>query len=119
MATINRKTVTIDATDKVLGRLASQIAFTLIGKDDPIYQAHIDAGSIVIVENCDKIKVTGKKFTDKLYHHHSNHPGGLHTQTMREMWQQKSPAEVLRKAVSRMLPKNRHRTNRMLRLKIS
>lgn len=115
---IERKTITIDASGKILGRLATQIAFALIGKTSAAYQPHIDAGDKVIVTNVDKMKVTGKKMEQKLYHRHSGHPGGLHTRTMRDMWE-KSPAKVLEAAVSRMLPKNKHRTNRMKRLSIS
>lgn len=119
MANIERKIVTIDASDKILGRLATQIAFALIGKTEVAYQPHIDAGAKVVVTNVDKIKVTGNKFTEKLYHRHSGHPGGLHTRTMRELWELKGASEVLRMAVSRMLPKNKHRTNRLKRLSIS
>lgn len=118
MATINRKTTTLDAADKIVGRFASQVARALMGKNDPAYQPHIDAGDIVIVENVGKMKVTGSKLVQKEYFHHSGHPGGLSRRTMGEMWE-KSPASVLRAAVSRMLPKNRHRKNRLLRLKIS
>lgn len=118
MATINRKTVTFDATDKIVGRLATQIARALMGKNDPAYQPHIDAGDVVIVENVSKMKVTGKKAEQKVYYHHSGHPGGLHAKTMRALWDE-SPVKVLRAAVSRMLPKNRHRKSRLMRLKIS
>lgn len=118
MATINRKTVTFDAADKIVGRLATQIARALMGKNDPAYQPHIDAGDVVVVENVAKMKVTGSKFTQKEYFRHSGHPGGIYRRTMREMWED-SPASVLRTAVSRMLPKNRHRKSRLLRLKIS
>lgn len=117
--TTERKTVIIDASGKILGRLASQIAFVLIGKTDVSYQPHIDAGAKVVVTNVDKITVTGKKMTEKLYHRHSGHPGGLHTRTMRELWEGKGASAVLRMAVSRMLPKNKHRTNRLKRLSIS
>lgn len=117
-AKINRQTVTIDVNGKILGRVASDIAMHLMGKKSAAYQPNVDAGDIVMVTNVAKIKVTGNKMEEKLYHHHSGHPGGLHTKTMRQMWE-KDPADVLRAAVSRMLPKNKHRTARMLRLKIS
>lgn len=118
MATINRKTVTLDATDKIAGRFASQIARELMGKTDPAYQPHIDSGAVVHVSNVDKMKFTGNKVVQKVYHHHSGHPGGLHSKTLGALWAE-SPAKVLRAAVSRMLPKNRHRKSRLLRLKIS
>lgn len=115
---INRKTLKLDATDQVLGRFASQIARALMGKNNPAYQPHIDAGDVVYVENSSKMKVTGNKTVQKMYHHHTNHPGGLKTKSLGTMWNE-SPTKVLRLAVSRMLPKNRHRKSRLLRLKIS
>lgn len=113
-----RKTVKLDASGKILGRLATQIAMSLMGKTSAAYQPNVDAGDLVVVTNVAGIKVTGKKYEDKLYFHHSGHPGGIHQKTMRVMWE-KDPASVLRAAVSRMLPKNKHRTNRMKRLSIS
>ncbi len=118
MATIERKTYTVDATDKILGRLATDIAMHLMGKTNVNFQPHIDAGDHVIVSNVAGMKVTGAKYEDKLYHHHTGHPGGLRTKTMRQMWE-KNPGDVLFAAVSRMLPKNKHRKPRLLRLKIS
>ncbi len=118
MATITRKTYSVDASGKILGRLATDIAMHLMGKTNANFQSHIDAGDEVIVTNCEKILVTGKKYEEKEYHHHSGYPGGLKTKTMRQMWE-KDPREVLKAAVSRMLPKNKHRTARMLRLTIS
>lgn len=118
MATITRKTYSVDASGKILGRLATDIAMHLMGKTNANFQSNVDAGDEVIVTNCEKILVTGKKYEEKEYHHHSGYPGGLKTKTMRQMWE-KDPREVLRAAVSRMLPKNKHRTARMLRLTIS
>lgn len=118
MTNAERKTVTFDATDKILGRLATQVAMALMGKTSAAYQPHIDAGDSVVVENVGKLKVTGKKMVQKKYQHHTGHPGGLKTKTMEQMWA-KDPGDVLRAAVSRMLPKNRHRKNRLMRLKIS
>lgn len=118
MATITRKTYTIDASGMILGRLATDIAMHLMGKTSPAFQPNVDAGDKVVVTNVAKIKVTGKKYEVKEYHHHSGHPGGLKTKTMRQMWE-KDRADVLRAAVSRMLPKTKHRTARMLRLNIS
>ena len=116
--TTERKTYSVDATGKILGRLASDIASHLIGKTNPSFEKHIDGGDFVVVTNVAKMTVTGKKYEDKEYHHHTAHPGGLRTKTMRQMWE-KDPADVLRAAVSRMLPKNKHRTARLLRLTIS
>lgn len=116
--TTKRDVYKVDAAGKVLGRLATDIATHLIGKHKPSYQPHIDAGDIVEVENIEQIAVTGKKMEQKLYHRHSGYPGGLKTKTMEELWAQ-SPAKVLEAAVSRMLPKNKHRNERLKRLKIS
>jgi large subunit ribosomal protein L13 len=118
MKTIERKTYSVDASGKVLGRLATDIARHLMGKTSASYQPHIDAGDIVIVTNVAKMKLTGNKMDQKLYYRHSGHPGGLKTQLLRNRWE-KDPADVLKAAVSRMLPKTKARTARLLRLKIS
>jgi large subunit ribosomal protein L13 len=118
MANIERKTYTVDASGKILGRLATDIAMHLMGKTNVGFQSHIDAGDYVVVTNAAGIKVTGKKMEQKLYHHHTAHPGGLRTKSMAQVWE-KDPTDVLRRAVSRMLPKTKHRTARLLRLTIS
>lgn len=118
MPTIERKTYSVDASGKILGRLATDIAMHLMGKTNANFQPNVDAGDIVLVTNVAKMIVTGKKYETKEYHHHSGHPGGLKTKTMRQIWE-KDPADVLHAAVSRMLPKNKLRTGRLLRLKIS
>ncbi len=118
MTNAERKTVTLDATDKILGRFATEIAMALMGKNSVAFQPHVDAGDNVVVANVGKLVVTGNKMSQKLYHHHTGHPGGLRTKNMATMWQ-KSPADVLRFAVSRMLPKNKHRKERLMRLNIS
>ncbi len=118
MANIVRKTYTVDAAGKVVGRLATDIAMHLMGKTNVAFQPHMDVGDIVVVTNAGKMTVTGKKFEDKVYHHHTGHPGGLRSKTMRQMWE-KDATTVLRAAVSRMLPKNKHRKARLMRLKIS
>lgn len=115
---MQRNTYTIDATDKVLGRLATDIAMHLMGKHLPSYQAHIDAGDVVIVENVAKMKITGKKLDQKVYRRHSGYPGGLKEKPMSRLMEE-SPEEVLKAAVSRMLPKNKLRNPRLNRLKIS
>ncbi len=104
-ADIQRKWLVIDATDKTLGRLASEIASILKGKKKPIYTPFIDTGDYVIVVNAEKIAVTGKKLTDKIYRRHSGWVGGMKETTLSEMMEKK-PEEVIRLAVKGMLPKN-------------
>ena len=94
----------VDATDKVLGRLASQIALRLRGKHKPIFTPHMDTGDFIVVTNVDKIKVTGNKAEDKLYHRHSGYPGGVRTVSFAQL-QQRFPGRALEKAVKGMLPK--------------
>jgi large subunit ribosomal protein L13 len=101
---ITRDWYVIDANDKVLGRLASGIAHRLRGKHKPIYTPHIDTGDFIVVTNVDKIKVTGHKQDDKLYHRHSGYPGGVRTTSFSKM-QQRFPGRALQKAVKGMLPK--------------
>jgi large subunit ribosomal protein L13 len=95
----------IDAEGKVLGRLATEIARRLRGKHKPIYTPYVDTGDFVIVVNAGKVKLTGKKLTDKIYYRHSGYPGGL-TETPAGKMLQEKPGEVLRLAVRGMLPKN-------------
>ena len=94
----------IDATDKVLGRVASEVALRLRGKHKPIYTPHVDTGDFIVIVNADKIRVTGNKAEDKLYHRHSGYPGGVTTTTFAKM-QQRFPGRALEKAVKGMLPK--------------
>ena len=94
----------VDASDKVLGRLASQIAHRLRGKHKPEFTRHIDTGDFIVVVNVEKLRVTGNKAKDKLYNRHSGYPGGLYTTNFEKM-QAKHPARVLEKAVKGMLPK--------------
>lgn len=118
MANIERKTYTVDASGKILGRLATDIAMHLMGKTNANYLPNVDAGDYVVVTNVAGIKVTGKKMDQKVYHHHTHYPGGLVTKQMSKVWAE-DPADVLRRAVSRMLPKTKARTARLLRLTIS
>ena len=113
---IKRKTHTIDATDQVLGRLATQIATLLIGKGKESYRPNDDNGDIVIVKNTKKMKITGKKLDQKLYYHHSGYPGGLKTKKMGDVFKN-DPNQVLHKAVYNMLPKNKLRKPRIKRLR--
>lgn len=103
-ATIDRKWYVVDATDMTLGRLASEVAKVLRGKNKPIFTPHIDCGDNVIVINAEKIKVTGKKMDQKVYYHHSDYIGGLKEATLREKLEKK-PEQVIELAVKGMLPK--------------
>lgn len=103
-ATIDRKWYVVDATDMTLGRLASEVAKVLRGKNKPIFTLHIDCGDNVIVINAEKIKVTGKKMDQKVYYHHSDYVGGLKEATLREKLAKK-PEQVIELAVKGMLPK--------------
>lgn len=103
-ATIDRKWYVVDATDMILGRLASEVAKVLRGKNKPIFTPHIDCGDNVIVINAEKIKVTGKKMDQKVYYHHSDYVGGLKEATLREKLAKK-PEQVIELAVKGMLPK--------------
>jgi len=117
MNEIIRENHKIDATDMVSGRLATQIAMILRGKNKPTFVPHVDAGDFVIVENALKMKFTGKKLAQKDYYHHTMYPGGLKTTPMAKIYKN-DPAEVIRRAVYGMLPKNRLRDNMMKRLTI-
>ncbi len=103
-ATIDRKWYVVDATDKTLGRLSSEIAKVLRGKNKAIFTPHIDTGDYVIVINAEKIKVTGKKLDQKIYYHHSDYVGGMKEATLREKLNKK-PEQVIELAVKGMLPK--------------
>ncbi len=103
---IERKWWLINAEDKVLGRLATEVAVLLRGKKNPKYVDFMDSGDFVVVINAEKIKVTGKKIEQKKYYSHSGYPGGLKEKTLKELLDKK-PEEVIRKAVWGMIPKNK------------
>lgn len=103
-ATIERKWYVVDAANMTLGRLASEVAKVLRGKNKAIFTPHIDTGDYVIVVNADKVKVTGKKLDQKVYYHHSDYVGGMKEATLREMMDKK-PEKVVELAVKGMLPK--------------
>ena len=103
-ATIERKWYVVDAEGKTLGRLASEVAKVLRGKNKAIFTPHIDTGDYVIVINAAKVKVTGKKLDQKIYYHHSDYVGGMKETTLREMLAKK-PEKVIELAVKGMLPK--------------
>ena len=107
----------IDASDKVLGRLATRIATILMGKDKVIYSPHQDVGDEVIVLNASKVKITGKKRSEKVYKRYSAYPGGLNLETLEKMMVKK-PDYVIRHAVKGMLPKNRLAAKLLKKLRI-
>lgn len=112
---MERKEHKIDATGKIAGRLASEISVILQGKHKTSYQAHIDCGDIVKVSNIKNIKFSGNKVDNKVYYRHTGYPGGIRTKQLKELIKD-NPAEVLRKTIYNMLPKNRLRANMMKRL---
>ena len=103
--TVTRDWYVIDGTDKVLGRVATEVARRLRGKHKPTYTPHVDTGDYIIVTNVEKIRVTGKKFTDKMYHHHTGFPGGIKSISFDKL-QDKNPEKIVELAVKGMLPKN-------------
>lgn len=106
-----------DASGKILGRLAAEVAKKLMGKDKVTYTPHIDGGDYVIVTNIDKIVVTGKKMTDKIYYNHSGFPGGIRARQLQTILE-KRPEELLMLAVKRMLPKNKLGREQLTRLRV-
>ena len=117
METTERKTHTIDAEGQALGRLATKIAMILRGKTKSTFDPAKDEGDFVEVTNCDKVKLTGKKMEQKVYQHHTTHPGGLRTKKVKDVFN-KDSGEVLKRAVWGMLPKNKLRDRMIKRLKI-
>lgn len=115
--TRNREWVVFDAADQTLGRLATRIADTLRGKNKPEYTPHIDTGDFVVVINAEKVKVTGKKLTDKIYYRHTGYPGGLRERTLQEQLDRR-PEEVIRTAVKGMLPRTKMGRAQLVKLKI-
>ena len=101
-----KKWVVIDATDTPLGRVASTAASIIRGKTKPIYTPHVDTGDNVIIINAAKVKLTGKKWDDKIYYHHTGWPGGIKSVTAKQMLE-KQPSGLLKKAIQGMLPKTR------------
>ena len=101
---VKRDWFVVDATDKVLGRLATEIARRLRGKHKPEYTPHVDTGDFIVVVNVEKLRVTGAKAEDKKYYRHSGYPGGIYVDSFTKL-QQRAPARVLEKAVKGMLPK--------------
>jgi large subunit ribosomal protein L13 len=102
---VRREWFVVDATDKILGRLATEVARRLRGKHKPEYTPHIDTGDHIVVVNADKIRVTGNKLEDKVYHRHTGYPGGIRSVVLKDLLAQ-HPERVIEKAVKGMLPKN-------------
>ncbi|MBI4435419.1 50S ribosomal protein L13 [Candidatus Uhrbacteria bacterium] len=109
---------TIDATGKAPGRLATEVTRILIGKNKTSFTPHIDDGDHVQVVNAAKMVLTGKKLTQKVYSHHTTYAAGLRQKKLSTVWAE-DPGDVLRRAVSRMLPKNKHRSARLKRLVVT
>ncbi len=107
----------VDATDKTLGRICTQIANRLRGKHKPEYTPHVDTGDYVVVVNADKVKVTGRKATDKLYYHHTGYPGGIKSVSFNQLMQ-KSPERAIEMAVRGMMPKNKLSSAMLGKLKV-
>ncbi len=116
-ADIKRDWYIIDATDKVPGRIATVIADKLRGKDRAIFSPHMDCGDFVIIINAEKVKITGNKMENKLYHRHSGFPGGYRNMNTQEMLEKK-PEKVMELAIRGMLPRNRLRDGFMSKCKI-
>jgi large subunit ribosomal protein L13 len=114
---IQRDWHTIDATDKVLGRMASRIAMILQGKTKPIYTPHVDTGDFVVVTNAEKIKLTGNKMNEKVYYTHSGYPGGFKEIPIKK-WMDKHPDRIVTLAVKRMLPKTKLGNAMLKKLKV-
>lgn len=116
-AEIERKWFVVDAEGQTLGRLATQVATILRGKHKPIYTPHVDCGDYVIIINAEKIEVTGKKRTDKMYRWHTGYPGGLKERTFTEMLD-RQPEKILYNAIKGMLPKNKLGSQMITKLKV-
>ncbi len=114
---VERNWYLVDAEGRILGRLASEVAKILRGKHKPRFTPHVDTGDFVVVVNADKVRVTGKKMTDKIYYHHTMYPGGLKAVPLGKMMEE-APEEVIRKAVWGMLPKNKLGKRLITKLKV-
>ena len=114
---IERKWYVVDAEDKILGRLATEIASRLRGKHKPTFSPFIDNGDFIIVTNAEKIQLTGKKWDDKKYYHHTGYMGGIKEATAKELLE-KHPTDLVIKAVKGMLPKNKLGRAQLKKLKV-
>jgi len=114
---IKREWHVVDASDKILGRMATQVAKLLMGKHRSIFARHLDTGDFVVIINADKVRVTGNKLKQKVYYRHSGYPGGLKSITLERMMQT-NPARVIEHAVRGMLPRNSLGDKMMKKLKV-
>ena len=117
LSDIKREWHVIDASGKVLGRLATEVAELLMGKHKPIFTRNLDTGDYVVVINADKVRVTGNKLKQKLYYRHSGYPGGFRITSLGEMMQS-NPAWVIEHAVKGMVPRNRLGASMLKKLKV-
>ena len=116
-AEISQQWYLVDANDQILGRVATQIANILLGKNKPNYTPGMDTGDFVIVVNCERVRVTGKRLEEKIYYHHTQFPSGIKSVNLRTQLQ-KHPERVIRAAVWGMLPKNKYGRQLIKKLKI-
>ena len=114
---VQRSWYVVDATDKTLGRLSTQIANRLRGKHKPEYTPHVDTGDYIVVVNAEKVRVTGNKPDDKIYHHYTGYPGGIKSISFNELIE-KAPERAIQKAVKGMMPRNKLSTAMLLKLKV-
>lgn len=117
-AEVQKKWYLVDAQDLVLGRLAVILANMLRGKHKPSFTPHVDCGDNVVVINAEKIALTGKKLSDKIYHRHTGYPGGIKSRSAGQILEGKKPEEVIIKAVQRMLPRNKLARTQIGNLKV-
>ncbi|HJL61964.1 MAG TPA: 50S ribosomal protein L13 [Pseudomonadales bacterium] len=115
--TVKRNWYVVDASDKVLGRMATEIANRLRGKHKAEYTPHVDTGDYIVVVNAEKVKVTGNKARDKTYYHHTGYPGGIKSITFEKL-QDKAPEKVIEVAVKGMMPKNKLSRAMLSKLKV-
>lgn len=114
---IQKKWYVVDATDKVLGRISSEIATILRGKHKPVFTPHVDTGDFIIVVNADKVRLTGNKWSDKVYYHHTGYIGGIKGISAKDLLS-KQPEDLIRFAVRGMLPKNTLGRSMLKKLKV-
>ena len=117
-ADVDKKWFLVDADGLVLGRMAAVIADTLRGKHKPAYTPHVDCGDNIVVINAEKVALTGKKMTDKVYYRHTGYPGGIRSRTPQQILEGKTPTDVVTLAVQRMLPKNKLARKQLSNLKV-
>ena len=114
---VTREKIKLDAAEESVGRIASEASKILQGKNKPTYKRHIDVGDFVVIENASEVKFSGRKLVQKDYYHHTGHPGGIKRKPMKNVFEE-DPTKVIKKAIKGMLPKNKHRDERMKRLTI-